>query len=218
MRKSQLIDLTGKRFGRWLVIERSPNRKKAVMWLCRCDCGTEKVVHGTSLKSGVSTMCRKCSDHSHKPRFHGLTHHPLYRVWQRIKSSTTNPNHQDYEWYGGKGVRVCEEWFNDFTKFYEWSIANGYQPGLTIDRIEVNGNYEPSNCRWVPFKAQTLNRTDNTYLTHDGITRTIKEWSQITGIKPSTLYARARKGWPPDKILSTQSYARGGRSLDIQSS
>ena len=188
------------------------------MWYCVCDCGAKKVIHGTSLKSGASTMCRRCSNRSRRPRSHGLTKHPLYRIWQRIKSSTTNPNHQDYEWYGGKGVRVCEEWFNDFSKFYEWSVANGYQSGLTIDRIEVNGDYEPSNCRWVPFQTQTLNRTDNIYLTHNGTTRTIKEWSQITGIKPSTLYARHHKGWPPDKILSTQSYARGGRNLDIQSS
>ena len=210
--------LTGEKFGKWSVIERAPNKGRAVMWRCRCDCGTEKIVHGTSLKSGTSTMCRSCADRSHKPRSHGLTKHPLYRTWQRIKSSTTNPNHQDYEWYGGKGVSVCEEWFHDFTKFYEWSITHGYQPGLTIDRIEVDGNYEPSNCRWIPFKEQTLNRTDSVYLTHNGITRTVKEWSQITGIKPSTLYARFHKGWPHDKILSTQSYARGGRSLDIQSS
>lgn len=216
--RDTLKDLTGERFGKWSVIERAPNKGKAVMWRCRCDCGAEKIVHGTSLKSGTSTMCRHCSDRSHKPRSHGLTHHPLYRIWQRIKSSTTNPNHQDYEWYGAKGVRVCEEWFHDFAKFYEWSIANGYQPGLTIDRTDVNGHYEPSNCRWVSFKEQTLNRTDNVYLTHGGVTRTIKEWSQITGIKSVTLYARANKGWPPDKILSTKSYARGGRDLDIQSS
>lgn len=213
-----LKDLTGTWFGRWFVIERAPNKGEAVMWRCRCFCGSEKIVHGTSLKSGVSTMCRRCSYLSRKPRLHGLTHHPLYRIWQRIKSSTTNQNHQDYEWYGGKGVRVCEEWFNDFPKFYEWSIANGYQPGLTIDRIEVNGHYEPSNCRWVPFKEQTLNKTNNVYLTHEGITLTIHEWSKITGIKPTTLYGRFHKGWPPDKILSTQSYARGGHALGIQSS
>ena len=213
-----LKDLTNLRFGKWTVIGRATNHKKAVMWYCVCDCGAKKVVHGTSLKSGASTMCRQCANRYRKPRTHGLTKHPLYKVWQRIKSSTTNPNHQDYEWYGGKGVRVCEEWFHDFAKFYEWSIANGYQQGLTIDRIDVNGNYEPSNCRWVPFKEQTLNRTDNAYLTHDGVTRTIKEWSRITGVKPTTLYARFHKGWSPDKILSTQSYARGGRPLDIQSS
>lgn len=214
----RLKDLTGMWFGRWFVIERAPNKGKATMWRCRCYCGTEKIVHGTSLKSGKSAMCRKCSYLSRKPRLHGLSHHPLYRIWQRIKSSTTNPNHQDYEWYGGKGVRVCEEWFDDFLKFYEWSISNGYQPGLTIDRIEVNGDYEPSNCRWVPFKEQTLNRTDNVWLTHDGITRTIHEWSQITGIKPSTLYARYHRGWPPTKILSTCSYAKGGGDIDLQSS
>lgn len=213
-----LKDLTGMQFGNWSVIERAPNKGKAVMWRCRCDCGTEKIVHGTSLKSGTSTMCRVCADRSHKPRSHGLTRHPLYRVWQRIKSSTTNPNHQDYEWYGKKGVRVCDEWANDFLHFYDWCIANGYKPGLTIDRIRVGGHYEPSNCRWVPFKEQTLNRTDNVYLTHEGITHTIKEWGQITGIKPGTLYARVNKGWPPDKILSTNSYARGGGNLDLQSS
>jgi hypothetical protein len=213
-----LKDLTGMWFGRWFVIERAPDKGKAVMWRCRCYCGREKIVHGTSLKSGASTMCRHCSNLSRKPRSHGLTHHPLYRIWQRIKGSTTNPNHQDYEWYGGKGVRVCEEWFNDFMNFYEWSLTNGYQQGLTIDRIDVNGDYDPSNCRWVTFEEQALNRTDNVYLTYGGVTRTIMEWSRITGINPGTLYGRYHKGWSPDKILSTNSYARGGGNLGIQSS
>ena len=89
-----------------------------------------------------------------KHKSHGLTHHPLYRMWQRLKGRTTNYNHPDYEKYGGKGIQVCDEWFYDFNKFYEWSIASGYQPGLTISRLEENGNYEPSNCTWVPLKKQ----------------------------------------------------------------
>lgn len=217
MRGDTLKDLTNQRFGKWTVIRRLPNRKRALMWECLCDCGTIAEVHGTSLKSGTSTQCRNCRNSNPHHCTHGLTHHPLYRVWQRMKGCTTNPNHQDYEWYGGKGIRVYEEWFNDFVKFYEWSIANGYRHGLTIDRKDSNGHYEPSNCRWIPFKEQAVNKTTSVYLTHEGVTRTISEWSEVTGIKYNTLYNRFIKGLPSDKILSTESYAKGGRPIGIQS-
>ena len=210
-----LKDLTGMRFGRWQVLERSANRGKAIMWLCRCDCGNISVIHGTSLKSGTSTQCKQCRD-THRPiRKHGLTHTPLYRVWCRMKGCTSNPRHQDYTWYGAKGIRVCTEWSNDFVKFYDWAISNGYEKGLTIDRIDVLGNYEPSNCRWITIQEQSRNRTDNVKLTHNGVTHTLVEWGELTGIKMSTLSARYHKGWSSDKILSTDSFARGGGKIGV---
>ena len=210
-----LKDLTGKRFGNWVVLNREINRGRAVMWNCRCDCGYTAVVHGTSLKSGTSTRCKQCRDTHRSPRKHGLTHTPLYRVWCRIKSCTTNPHHQDFKWYGAKGVRVCDEWSNDFTKFSQWAITNGYKRGLTIDRIDVGGDYEPSNCRWITIQEQSLNKTDTIRITHDGLTLTIPEWSKITGIRETTLYARYHKGWSSEKILDTRSHARGGGNLGL---
>lgn len=154
-----LHDLTGKRFGHWTVLIRAPNRKRAVMWLCRCDCGNVVEVHGTSLKSGTSTQCQKCRAANMPPRSHGLTHHPLYRVWQRMKQCTTSPTHQDYSHYGARGIKVCEEWFNDFKCFYDWAMSHGYQPHLTIERKDVDGDYCPENCTWIPQSEQPRNTT-----------------------------------------------------------
>lgn len=154
-----LIDLTGRRFGSWTVIERAPNRGKAVRWLCRCErCERIVDVAGTSLKSGISQMCRPCSVHENHYKTHGLSKHPLHGVWQRMKGCTSSPTHHDFKHYGGRGIRVCDEWFHDFKAFYDWAMANGYKPGLTIERIDVNGNYEPSNCTWIPRELQPLNQ------------------------------------------------------------
>ena len=153
-----LKDLTGKTFGQWKVIERAPNRKRAIMWVCKCGlCGSTKIVAGTSLKSGTSKNCT-CIRKTGLHKTHGLSKHPLYRVWWRMKGCTTNPTHQDYKHYGARGIIVCPEWLNDFMTFYEWAINNGYRGGLTIERVNVNGNYEPSNCTWIPRADQPKNQ------------------------------------------------------------
>lgn len=154
-----LKDLTGKQYGAWTVLQRAPNRKKAVMWLCKCKCGEIKEVHGTSLKTGASVSCRKCS--AKQPRTHGLTHHHLYKVWQRMKGCTSSPNHQDYKHYGGRGITICKPWSDDFLEFYKWANENGYRKGLTIERVNVNGHYEPENCTWIPQSEQPKNRRKN---------------------------------------------------------
>lgn len=154
----KLKDLTGKTFNNWRVIKRAPNRKRAVMWVCECGlCGAIKEVAGTSLKSGMSKNCT-CIRKTGLHHSHGLSNHPLYRVWQRMKGCTTNPSHQDFKYYGERGIVVAQEWLNSFSTFYDWAINNGYQPGLTIERINVNGNYEPSNCTWIPRSEQPKNQ------------------------------------------------------------
>lgn len=155
--KDTLISLVGVRFERWLVLERAPNKGRAVMWKCECDCGSIKTVAGTSLKTGVSGSCG-CLYREGVPRTHGKTHYPLYRVWQRMKGCTTSTTHQDYKFYGAKGVSVCEEWTKYFQSFYDWATSHGYAPGLTIERIDVYGNYEPKNCTWIPLSEQWKNK------------------------------------------------------------
>ena len=199
-----LNDLTGIRFGKWIVESRAENRGKAVMWNCVCDCGVRKVVHGTSLKGGVSTSCG-CERKNGKPRTHGLTKHPLYRIWQRMKGCTTSKTHQDYKHYGARGIVVCEEWFSDFEKFHNWAIDNGWSKGLEIDRIDVNGNYEPGNCRFTNRSGQMSNTRRTHFLTFDGKTQSVADWARELGIKPNVLYSRINKyGWSIEKALTTE--------------
>lgn len=114
----------------------------------------------------------------------------LYDVWQHIKQRCYNNNNQAYPNYGGRGIEVCKEWLDDFMTFYDWSINNGYKEGLTIDRIDVNGNYEPSNCRWVDRKIQARNRRNNRNITINGETHCLKDWCKILNLNYNTVSSR----------------------------
>lgn len=169
MSGNRLIDLTGKRFGSLTVISRSENRvcngHIQVMWLCRCDCGKEKVIRGTHLKSGavISCGCVGKKNSAEAKIKHGHTHSRLYGVWCNMKNRCYNANVPCYFRYGGRGVRVCNEWLHDFGAFYNWAIQNGYDEDAsygkcTLDRIDNDGDYAPDNCRFVSMKVQCKNR------------------------------------------------------------
>lgn len=198
-----LKDSTGKRFGRWVVIRRTENRGKSVMWECLCDCGKIKIVQGTSLKSGRSTSCG-CGRIEHHRRTHGLTKHPLYRVWQRMKGCTTSPSHQDFQYYGARGISIHSEWEHSFETFYSWAMENGWKEGLEIDRIDSNGNYCPENC-WFTDRSHQMRNTSRTHrLTYNGKTQSLIEWAIEMGIPVNTLYARINQyGWSVEKALNT---------------
>lgn len=127
---------------------------------------------------------------------HGKKNTRLYRLWKVMKSRCYNEHVDRYQNYGGRGIIVCDEWKNDFMSFYDWSIKNGYDDTLTIDRINVDGNYEPSNCRWATMKQQMRNTSRNAYFTYNGTTHCLSEWCEILNLKYSTVHSRIHKlGW-----------------------
>ena len=126
----------------------------------------------------------------------------LYRTWRHMKERCLNPNNNRYSLYGGRGITVCEEWARSFNSFFEWAIENGYEENLTIDRIDTNGNYCPENCRWADSLFQQNNKRSNRRITFNGETKTIAEWSRITGIKSRTLLYRLNNGLKIEDIFS----------------
>lgn len=137
---------------------------------------------------------------------HGKSNTKLYRVWNSIKQRCYNPTDKFYYCYGGRGINVCDEWRNDFATFYDWAIHNGYRENLTIDRIDVNGNYVPSNCRWVDNKTQQRNRRDRETVLFNGKDMTLVEISEETGISLATLWERKQRGVALDADTKRSKY------------
>ena len=149
------IDLTGKRYGNWTVLERAESAAWGLaMWLCRCSCGKEKIVQGNHLRSGKSKRCQSCAV---RERFttHGETGTRLYRIWKNMNNRCSNENNPAFKGYGGRGITVCQMWGDSFEVFRDWALANGYKKHLTIDRMDNDGDYEPSNCQWITLSGNS---------------------------------------------------------------
>lgn len=204
-------DLTGQKFGRLKVLYRTedkyyPSGRHDVQYRCICDCGNEVDVLGIHLRSGHTQSCGCFRVDTTKKNMttHGKTNTRIYTIWKNMKERCNNKNHDDYGLYGGRGISVCKEWENDFTAFEKWANDNGYREDLTIDRKDVNGNYEPNNCRWVTQKEQCNNTRRNIVIEFNNEKHTLKEWSNILKIPYYTLYSRIYRGWDYKKAFETK--------------
>jgi hypothetical protein len=152
-------DLTNKQFGKWTVIKKG---EKTFYWLCECECGTIKEVRQDSLMSGNSS-CRYCLKLIPPNKKRVSSKHPIYSTWTDMKTRCNNPNSKSYKTYGEKGIKLCEKWEQDFLEFYDWAVSNGWENGLTIDRIDVNKGYSPDNCQWITKSENSKKR----HIEHD---------------------------------------------------
>ena len=158
--KRNLRDLTGQKFNRWTVLRRSEHDDaNNVKWVCRCDCGTiaEVLAQNLTRNHSKSCGCYNVEQAIKNSTKHNMYHTRLHKIWSSMKARCSNPNEQSYINYGGRGIKVCSEWEN-FEPFMKWALGNGYKDTLTIDRIDVNGNYSPSNCKWSTIKEQARNK------------------------------------------------------------
>lgn len=192
----KIEDLSGRRFGSLTALSYAYRSDVGhIYWNCRCDCGNEVTVRANSLLRGDTTSCG-CYVRSHNRELntkHGMYGTPLNSVWNSMKQRCNNPNHQAYKNYGARGIFICDEW-NDFENFRDWALSNGYEEGLTIDRINNDDGYYPENCRWVDMITQANNRRTNTYITWNDETHTIAEWARLFGITYSALIQRIHRG------------------------
>lgn len=185
---------------RWTVVVPAPGRDGRA--LCRCVCGKERMVRDRNLRDGRSRSCGclRREEVSVRRFKHGQIHTPEYKSWKGIRGRCGDPNDKSFPNYGGRGIRVCERW-DSFENFFE-DMGPRPSPLHSIDRIDNNGNYEPSNCRWATQTVQQNNRRSNRLLTHDGRTQTVTQWCRELGFAPAVVHCRLRRGWPVSDALT----------------
>lgn len=197
-------NLTGQKFGRVTVISFSHyrnNNTKEPYWNCLCDCGTQKTMPGRGLYRGKAKSCGCYNKEmsSKKNSKHGMSNTNIHDVWRGMLDRCDNENNARYKDYGGRGIKVCNYW-RDFENFYN-DVKDGYKKGLTIERVDVNGNYEKSNFRWATKREQQHNKRDTIYLTVNGLTATVIKWSEISGTNQQTIATRYFRHWTHEECV-----------------
>lgn len=192
-------DLTGKRFGRLTVLRKDGKGHGNQIYLCQCDCGNTVRVYHSNLTRGLTKSCGCLQKEETSKRFtiHGMRNTRLYNTYTNMMSRCNNPKNKRYGSYGGRGIKVCYEWSKGFEQFKQWALSSGYKDSLTIDRIDVNGDYTPENCRWTTIKQQSNNQRKTIWVEIADQKKSLKEWTDFMGWKYGTYSARHRKGKPP---------------------
>lgn len=207
-------DITGQKYGRLIAIKYlyTDKRRKAV-WLCKCECGNYTEVSSEKLSTGNTKSCGCLHSDKSKEKIKILIENQtkykrknekeISTIFNQMKQRCYNKKCKAYKNYGGRGIKIYQEWLKDFNSFYKWSIKNGYKKELSIDRINVNGDYEPKNCRWVTNLEQQNNKRNNKYIEFNGEKHTYAEWSRIFNIPTATISDRVRRGFTVEKVLNT---------------
>lgn len=219
------LDLVGKKFGRLTVLRFSNmNKHHKSCFVCKCDCGNEIITVGAGILSGntLSCGCLKKDTWQKVIRKHNLYNTKLYKTYHNMKNRCNNKDTKDYYLYGGRGIKICKEWSdpkNGFINFYEWSLKNGFGDKMSIDRIDVNGDYSPENCRWATTEQQARNKRTNHLISYNGETHCIREWEELLGVNKHSIQTRITNGWDIKSALTKnierikKGDANGGHAL-----
>jgi len=203
----KFIDLTGQKFERLLVVKQNGRTKHGlILWECLCECKNISYVTGYDLKSGHTKSCGCLNNEkiAHINKTHGESRTRLYGIWSGLHSRCNNAKTKWFKNYGSRGISVSEEW-DDFIVFKNWALLNGYTDNLSIERIDNNDDYSPNNCKWATRIEQQNNTRKNIYITYDGETKTIAQWSNALGIDYQALYYRINSNWSVEKAFRTPS-------------
>lgn len=220
--RTNLSEILGHKFGRLTVIGAAFSERPGRWWACACEFGGT-AIRSTSQLRDPSHPVKSCGCARHEAilraskaahrattKWSGPHKLQLKRLFHNMKSRCLNPKNSHYRYYGGRGIRICDEWLADRTVFYRWAVAAGFRPGLSIERDDTNGDYCPTNCRFIPLSEQPRNTRRNVYLTHRGKTRTMAEWARELGVRPQAIQRRVSNGWPTERVI-TQPFKGGVR-------
>jgi hypothetical protein len=202
----------GKKYNHLTIIDYVPRKDKKEKFKirCLCDCGRETITEARDVIIGHTKSCGCLHSSEFYDEEHKRKDDRLYKIFYGMKQRSYNPNNNFYYCYGGRGIKICDEWLKNYHYFKQWAYSNGYADNLTIDRIDVDGNYEPSNCRWTTIKEQSNNKTNNRYITLNGETKTLAQWCELYNLNSNAISNRLHnKNWENksiEEILFTPLY------------
>lgn len=201
---AELIDISGNEFEHCRALKHVGGGKGGAKFLFRCECGKEFIARSNDVRKGriKSCGCVNRREIREKTKKHGFHKHPIYQAWSHIKQRCHNPKNKEYKNYGGRGIVMCNDWFDNPEEFINWSLKNGWRKGLTIDRIDNEKGYCPDNCRWVSMEVQENNKRNNHYYDYNGEKKTLSQIARENGISRNSLYYRANvKNIPLEKAV-----------------
>lgn len=206
MRSKRSIDITNQKFNMLTAVRYEYSKDRKEFWLFHCECGNDKIMQKGNVTHGGTISCgcvikKAVSESNVRRSKHGQYKSRLHRIWANAKQRCMNPNCKDYARYGGRGITFYQDWADDFSKFYDWAIENGYNDELTIERIDNSKGYSPDNCKWITSAEQQRNTRKNRFYTINGETKTLTEWCEIYDKVPNTIRYRLKRGMSIEEAL-----------------